>query len=71
VPRALGGTRNPQPDESIAFTWAIAPDPPPALHIETGASTVSPSRDQGLLNPSRDPWLVAGDLPIAFLAAPP
>jgi hypothetical protein len=55
----LGDTGNAQPEESIAFTYAITPGPPPALHVEAGASTVSPSRIKGLLSPARDPWLVA------------
>jgi hypothetical protein len=57
---------NPQPEESISFTYAIKPGPPLVLHVEVGASTISPKRVKGLLDPKRNPWLTAADLPIVF-----
>jgi hypothetical protein len=59
---------NEQPAESIAFTYALVPGPPPVLHATMGASDVLPKTERlkGLLDPKRDPWLTPGDLPIVF-----
>ncbi|HMG21276.1 MAG TPA: hypothetical protein VK607_08175 [Kofleriaceae bacterium] len=65
----LGDGENPQPAESIAFSHAIVPGSPPVLHVAVGASTISPSRVKGLLDPRSDAWLTAADLPIAFRSA--
>jgi hypothetical protein len=59
----LGPDENPQPEESIAFTYSIAKS---TLHVEMGASSIEKKRVKGLLDPKRDPLLVPGDLPIAF-----
>jgi hypothetical protein len=59
----LGPDENPQPEESIAFTYSIAKV---VLHVEMGASSIENKRMKGLLDPKRDPLLVPGDLPITF-----
>jgi hypothetical protein len=59
----LGPKENPQPEESIAFTYAIAKG---TLHVEIGASSIEKKRVKGLLDPKLDPLLAPGDLPIAF-----
>jgi hypothetical protein len=63
---------NPQAEETIAFTYAIVPGPPLVLHVAVGSSEVLPKdkRVKGLLDPKRDPWLKAADLPIAFTRIP-
>ena len=62
----LGPDENAQPEESIAFRYAVVPGPPPVLHVEVGASTISPKRTKGVLDPAKDPLLTAADLPISF-----
>jgi hypothetical protein len=62
----LGPGEDPQPEESIVFTYKLVPGSPPVLQFGVADSTVSPMRVKGLLDPKRDPWLAPGDLPIVF-----
>jgi hypothetical protein len=59
----LGPDENPQPEESIEFTYSITNG---MLHVEKGAFSIEHKRVKGLLDPRRDPLLVPGDLPITF-----